>query len=189
MRVVGVDPGTVHLGLCVIETGPTPAEDDIALWTSHAFARTGTTLTCAAIIADLDDIFSKTARVDRAVIERQPLKNPAMKRMESLLEMYFASRGVDVTVLDARRKLIFAASSPHWTAQATDSYGKRKRASIDVVAKFLEGSAHIDDSFKQAFFSAKKRDDLADSLLTARAFVHAPPPPTKAVLAASSKAE
>lgn len=166
VQILGIDPGLKNLGLCLLRPGNVPAEDQIVFWKSCEVSSNA-----AALVHDLDRIL-KDMRMTQIVIEKQPPKNPSMKRLENFLEMYFAVRMVPVSVTHARNKLAFASTTPYWGKNSTLTYAARKKAAIDVVGKYLAASDIIAEDHKRAFAESKKRDDLADALLTAQSFVH-----------------
>jgi hypothetical protein len=87
-----------------------------------------------------------------------------------------------VTVQDAKHKLAYAASTPWWPQAVADTgndwtYALRKKLSVLTTRAFLEaaadGRAAADNrAFAATFASARKKDDLADSLLQAMAYCH-----------------
>lgn len=162
MLVLGIDVGTKNLGMCVVRTGTDFPR--ILHW--GVVCLKGPTPQC--ITEALHNV--PLVSVDRCVIERQPVKNPTMCRMQHYLEMYWTTRNVDVTVQDARAKLTYAMGTTWWRAENdVSTYYQRKRSAVDVVGAFLRDTEQ-DDPTRDIFHSAKKKDDLADSLLHALAY-------------------
>ena len=175
MRILSVDPGRKNLGMCVLDIDETERNgtmDTILFWN---LAETPTEV--GGLRSTLDTLLCDVA-YDEVVIERQPPKNPAMKRFEHLFEMYFAMHDKPVYVIDSRHKLTFAAKTPFWTGgdvtggKGSWSYIKRKKISVGIVTKFLEATKQRNEHFHSMFGRAQKKDDFSDSLLQAQAFAH-----------------
>lgn len=173
MRVLSVDPGRKNLGLCVLAADladPTGAHDLIEYWTVREAPADAHGLKRA-----LTDMLDGVA-YDEVVIERQPPRNPSMKRLEHLFEMYFAMLNKPVRVFDARNKLAFAMRTPHWATAGRgvvwSNYGHRKKLAVTIVAAFLEASGAHNTAFQSMFKTAKKKDDFSDALLQAQAYAH-----------------
>jgi len=170
-RIVSIDPGRRNLGLCLLEsTDDDPMHDRIVIW-----KLLNTPPDAGGLAACLNEVLDGVP-YDRAVLERQPPKNAAMKRTEHMLEMYFAMRGTPVSILDAKRKLAFALKTPLWNgAQNKESwsYIQRKKLAVTIATRFLEMTQQPDESVT-AFRTAPKKDDLADCLLQAQAYAHQP---------------
>ncbi len=166
--VLGIDVGRKNLALCLIEPGAdrSGVEDKIVRWVVLSVDPTPTGL--AKGLQHITDW-----PVSEAAIERQPAKNPTMKRLEHYLEMYFALKGVPATTIDAKHKLTFAAQTPWWPIRSIDSwtYNERKKLSVETVAAMLAATTQ-DPSMNDTFGSSKKKDDLADACLHAMAFAH-----------------
>ena len=161
--ILGIDVGQKHLGVAVWD-GATVRR--WAVWDSPGSRATDlwTCLRDNATPAFMDG-------VTRVVIERQPSKNPTMTRIMHYLEFYF-SRELQVFLQDSKHKLLFASATPWFpdADEATDrewTYRRRKKLAVHTVANFIEAS---DQPLRAAFDVAKKKDDLADALLTAMAF-------------------
>ena len=163
MGVVGVDPGTKHLGLCMIDEQRRIVRWDIV-----------------AISPDPKGVFDGLGKIDfpawvdtsHVVIERQPSKNPRAVRIQHYIEMYAASHGGNVYCIDPKHKLSCAASSPWWPTRTITSwtYSQRKKLSVETVEKFLTDTDQ-DPAFVYFFKTSKKKDDLADALLHCLAFL------------------
>jgi hypothetical protein len=161
--ILGIDVGQKHLGVAVWD-GTTVRH--WAVWDSPG-SQAADLWTCLrehATPAFLDG-------VTHVVIERQPSKNPTMTRIMHYLEFYFA-RDRTVSLQDPKHKLIFAATTP-WFPDAEEAtarqwtYHRRKKLAVLTAAQFLEAT---DQPLRAVFDAAKKKDDLADALLTAMAY-------------------
>jgi hypothetical protein len=165
-RVLSIDPGTKHLSLCILERG-----GRIAYWnTLELGGQTGRA-------QDVIDALRQTPgeiSYDTVLIERQPPRNIRMKKMESMLEMYFVMSGKAVSVVDSKRKLRYASETPYWQnlGDISTTYTLRKKQAVATVEAFLGqtniSSSHDSESLTK-FYAAKKKDDFADCLLQAQA--------------------
>lgn len=168
MFVIGIDVGTKHLALCKI------SDDDgnwsIVRWKIVCSAGSTANEIYAALNADADDIFDDTNGDGIVVIERQPLKNPTMTRIQHYLEMYCAVRGLEYVLQDAKIKLMYAATTTWWPRDfASDgewTYSRRKKLAERTTLAFVEDTG---SSFRDFYTSCKKKDDYADSFLHAMA--------------------
>ena len=175
MRVLSIDPGRKNLGLCVLEVDTqtrTGVNDTVAFW---KVCETPTDI--AGVIHVLETVLYGV-EYDETVIERQPPKNPTMKRFEHIFEMYFALQRKPVYVIDSKHKLTFASKTPFWTGSTIEpgkgswNYFKRKKISVSTVAKFLDATKDRHPDYHTLFVKSQKKDDLSDSLLQAQAFAH-----------------
>lgn len=176
MKVLSVDPGRKNLALCVLETRdaqPNGTEDTILFWLLVE------TPTQASGLRHALDTALGSVEYDQVVIERQPPRNPGMKRFEHLFEMYFTMQEKPVHIIDARKKLVFASSTPFCKdvvikerGKMTLSYSRRKCLSVATVSEFLKHTESRHRFYKLQFDQAKKKDDYADALLQAQAYAH-----------------
>lgn len=178
MAILSLDVGRRNLGVCLLDD-----DGRILRWTTLDFP----SLAAGDVVATLNRMDNS---FDLVLVERQPSRNPSMKRLEAFLEMYFAKDGKVVRLVDPRRKLDFAAQSPYWDADAAGgpwTYHRRKKLAVAAAAKFLD--AHPQDpEVERAFRDAPKKDDLADSLLQALAFSSSPAPRGAAAAACAATA-
>jgi hypothetical protein len=165
MSVIALDPGTKNLGACMIDSS-----GKIIRWE------------CLNIDPSAKGIFDGLEKINFAewiaessdvVIERQPSKNPRAVRIQYFLEMYAASRGGRMYTIDPKHKLGWANATEWWpTRDITSwSYGERKKLSVETAVNYLKGTEQ-DSSIVDFFEKSKKKDDLADALLHALAFLH-----------------
>jgi hypothetical protein len=165
MSVIGIDPGTKNLALCMIDEN-----DKILRWE------------VISISPDPKGVFDGLEKIDfgtwvaessDVVVERQPSKNPRAVRIQHFLEMFAASRGGRMYAIDPKHKLSYASTTGWWPKRdiTSWSYGERKKLSVETVACFLK-TTEQDSSFVEFFETSKKKDDLADALLHCLAFAH-----------------
>lgn len=162
MYILSIDPGRNNLGVCVLNVDTheaSGANDTIVLWTVRHVDTDPLRLR-----ENLDSILHGV-EYDKVVIERQPPRNTMTKRIEHMLEMYFAMIGKPVSLLDARAKFVFAQNATPRT------YGHRKKLSIELASRFLEDTKSRHDTFCTLFADAAKKDDYADCLIQAQAFL------------------
>lgn len=167
--IVSIDVGRKNLAVCALDAGGCRSgrDDVIRHWTVTSCEPTPAGL--ASALRDLPWCLT----CSEAVVERQPPKNATMSRLQHYIEMYFAMHDKPITVLDAKHKLAFAASTEWWPAdQATSwTYHARKKLAVGTVTSFLKGTPQSTE-FREVFGGSKKKDDLADCLLQAQAFAH-----------------
>lgn len=172
-RAIGIDVGTKHLAICRVAVREGDGTDDLALCSIEHWAVLDEVAGCtaAAVLVVLERGLEVSPGID-VVIERQPIKNPTMSKMQHYIEMYCASHGGIVHVQDSKKKLTYAAQTPWWPADAPDkpSYAARKKLAIAATTGFLAAQS-VESDKKQMFALSKKKDDLADSFLHAMAFL------------------
>lgn len=173
MRVLSIDVGTRNLGVCVLESGENPhgAQDRIHHW---RVLQLPFPFTAADVAEALRESLETGGSVDVAVVERQPGKSLLMQRIQHYCEMLCVTRGLQVAVMEARNKLVFAANTPWWPPGISANkwtYRERKTAAVTTTRGFLEATEQ-DESVKTLFQRSTKRDDLADSALQAMAYAH-----------------
>ena len=147
--ILAVDPGIRNLACCIVGHGREIVRwETVDLCPSKARPTIADVVVGACAFAD-----SLPAGIAEARIEQQPNQNQKMKCLSHVLQALFLARRIEqVRIVPAR---VYK--------QAGGTYASRKRAAVDRAAELLgtlTGST-------AAFTDAKKRDDLADSLLLA----------------------
>lgn len=173
MRVLSIDVGTRNLGACALESGEDPlgAQDRIRHW---RVLQLPFPFTAADVAETLRECLDAWGPFDAAVVERQPGKSLLMQRIQHYCEMLCVTRGLRLSVMDARNKLVFAANTPWWPPGMSANkwtYRERKTAAVTTARGFVEGTDQ-DEAIKTLFQRSTKRDDLADSALQAMAYAH-----------------
>ena len=162
--VLGIDVGQKNLGVCIIDDASIIRQwavwDSAGSWAKDVYA---------CLSRDATDAFLEG--VSHVVIERQPSKNPTMVRISHYLEFFFVSKGFEVSFQDPKHKLLYAASTEWFPADSTDkewTYWHRKQLAVRTTAAFVMAT---NQPLRAVFESSKKKDDLADSLWHAMAFM------------------
>jgi hypothetical protein len=165
MRVLSVDVGRKNLALCAYDADT----DKILAWTVRSM--TGTDVmtvkgTLDALCLEEEKMFP----VDAVLIERQPARNPSMRRMEGVIAMYFTMRDVPVTIVSSTEKLKHAQTTSYWPSDGkTTSYYARKKTAILTVTEYLKETDQC-DAVLAVFDEHAKKDDLSDAFLQALAW-------------------
>jgi Poxvirus A22 protein len=164
MRVLSVDVGRRNMA-CAIVDGSTLA-------VTHAKQGAVANDSCAAVV----DFFADLPAHDAVVMERQPGPNVRMCRLQHYVEMMYYMRGVPLTVFDPRKRLEFAFGSRWWPAKTPfpKTYYTRKQAAVGTCREFLAATGQT----VTAFDAAAKKDDLADAVVQALAFLAAAAAPS-----------
>lgn len=102
--------------------------------------------------------------VTKVVIERQPDRNKKMKAVEHFLHGFFAGSGKEVIIFDAKHKI------PDVVGPGRKQYTKRKNTSIERARNFI-AEHEFNSSWMEEFQGHKKKDDLADTVMQALAFL------------------
>jgi len=160
--IIGIDPGTKNLALCMID-GQTIVQWDVIniMPDPNGIADGLTKINFADWVKESTDV----------VIERQPTKNPRAVRIQHYIEMFCAMNGGRVYCIDPKHKLSYASSTSYWPDRdiLNWSYNERKKLSVETTANFLKNTEQ-DEKFVTMFEKSKKKDDLADALLHCLAF-------------------
>jgi len=160
--IIGVDPGTRNLALCMIDGQKIVQWDVINIMPDpNGIADGLTKINFAVWVKESTDV----------VIERQPTKNPRAVRIQHYIEMFCAMNGGRVYCIDPKHKLSYASSTSYWPERdiLNWSYNERKKLSVETTANFLKNTEQ-DEKFVTMFEKSKKKDDLADALLHCLAF-------------------
>lgn len=156
-RILGIDPGKHHTGVCVFDGD----SKRIMSWGTYAIDDT-TIDTC---IESCRSMFGDSLGNDppsSIVIERQPPKNGAMCRISYYLHMYLALTypGVSIRMVPPTRRIKYVREAR--SDLLFDTYAQRKKSSIAYVASWLKSTG---SDWITWFESQKKQDDCAESFL------------------------
>ena len=162
--IIGIDPGTLNLALCQIDD-----DKKIKNWAVISIKSDAQGIYKGLKDIHFDDWFFENEIV---AIERQPSKNPRAVRIQHYIEFFCASNGANVYCIDPKHKLSYASSSAWWPSRDISNwnYNTRKKLAVETVTAFLEDTEQ-DPEFVEMFQKSKKKDDLADALLHALAYM------------------
>jgi len=162
--IIGIDPGTKNLALCQIDD-----EKKIKNWAVISIHPDAQGIYKGLKDINFDDWFFENEIV---AIEKQPSKNPRAVRIQHYIEFFCASNGGNVYCIDPKHKLSYASSTPWWPSRDINAwtYNERKKLSVETVTSFLEDTEQ-NPEFVEMFQKSKKKDDLADALLHALAYM------------------
>lgn len=161
-KVLSIDVGVRHLGLCFIE-----APNTILRW--KEIEVTGKPVDSSLVASALTQALAGWERPDMVVIERQPGKSVVMSRVQNFCEMYAYCRlSEKVSLMEPKTKLVWASKTAWWPNNISLdkkkwTYRERKTAAILCATSFLQHTQQLE--WLHMFRGAPKRDDLADALL------------------------
>jgi hypothetical protein len=157
--ILSIDCGIKNLALCLID----PVNKKIHNWEVSGVPPMHAAGVFPCLVKHLNErpwILTS----DTVIIEKQPDKNRSIKAVENLLHTYFLVHKKDVVIFDARHKI------PDVVGAGKEKYNQRKKVSIERARKFLDASA-INKNWIPVFDKSKKKDDLADTVMQAIAFI------------------
>lgn len=162
--VLGIDVGSVYLGICVLHNGVIQYLDSLTLTSKK---RPSVEELGYSLYKYLDDVMSRY-ELDRVSIENQPytLKNPTVKTVQTLIHSYFIlyKHRNQCTIPEIDR--ITPASK--MKGMKGGAYKDNKRNSIELVYSMIEGEdIKIAEYPYERFKNAAKRDDMSDAVLIA----------------------
>jgi hypothetical protein len=170
-KILSIDVGCKNLALCLLQPGRDVhgSDDVIEHWRVLKIPSEP-----GGIVQTLESEGVLQLPWADVVVEQQPGRlNLGMKKIQHYIEMFFAAHGRPVYVYDARHKLTYAAASPYWPGIDTVwTYASRKKAAVNTAIAFLTATESANSAAKMIFDNARKKDDLADSLLQGMAFAH-----------------
>jgi hypothetical protein len=159
--VISVDPGIRHFALTVYD----PVSRRVRVWELFD-ARAPSAGTSAAIVCDvLQQHLPSMSGCSVVVVERQPGRdNRPTTLVEGAVAGFFHAQGLQVLHKDTRFK---------WTAMPDHDYGQlrpaeRKRITVAAARTWLDANPQLPELMFR-FDAARKKDDLADSLVQALA--------------------
>lgn len=164
MSILSFDVGMKNLAYCIVDTNGT-IED----WNVEDLNNSKTSTVCENVIHHLDK-HSKFQSCDTVLIEKQPSKNNQMRLIESMLHAYFIIKGKTNPESSIQKVIIYSAKNKlgNSTFKGQSNYGERKKLSIARCEYYLKETKQSQLEYFQSF---KKKDDLADCLLQALAYL------------------
>jgi hypothetical protein len=163
MKVLSIDVGIKNLALCTFDS----ASSSIQQWDVVCLGSARCDL--AVAVKRVMDEQAALASWDRVVIEQQPGRNKRMKSVEHFLHMYCVCRGLPVTVFHAREKL--AGTGVEHRGRSGQQYRARKKASVLLCRQWLEANPDNEAWLRMFDKRGTKKDDYADALNQALAFL------------------
>lgn len=161
--LLSIDCGIKNLALCLID----PSNKKIHNWEVSGVPPMHAAGVFPCLVKHLNDrpwiLNSNTV-----LIEKQPDKNRSIKAVENLLHTYFLVHNKDVIIYDAKHKI------PDVVGAGKEMYIKRKKASIERARKFIQNSIE-NKEWIPVFENSKKKDDLADTVMQALAYLNRTP--------------
>jgi len=163
--IVGIDIGVKNCGVCAWN----PTTQTIAFWEVWTLPGTRAPEVIRALETNTPSLLALSPST--IIIEHQPIKNPTMVRLMHYLECYFTMKGYTVHFQDSKNKLLYASTMTSFPQDSTDrewTYRYRKQLAVRTVEGFLGATGQ---TLATVFHTSKKKDDLADALLHAMAYV------------------
>jgi hypothetical protein len=157
--LLSIDCGIKNLALCLID----PTNKKIHNWEVSGIPPMHSAGVFPCLVNHLNErpwiLNSKIV-----VIEKQPDRNRSIKAVENLLHTYFLVHKKEVVIYDARHKI------PDVVGAGKEKYKQRKKAAVDRARKFIQ-SSQLNSEWLPLFEKSKKKDDLADTVMQAIAFI------------------
>lgn len=161
--LLSIDCGIKNLAMCLID----PSNKKIHRWEVSGVPPMHAAGVFPCLVAHLDErpwVLNSTT----VVIEKQPDKNRSIKAVENLLHTYFLVHKKEVIIYDARFKI------PDVAGPGKQMYLKRKKAAVERARKFIELTP-VNHEWIPMFDKSKKKDDLADTVMQALAYIDRTP--------------
>ena len=102
---------------------------------------------------------------DIVLIEKQPPTNRVMGTVQNFLHAYFVIHNKETIIYDARHKV------PDVCGAGKAMYNKRKKVAIERTHEHLKTET-INAEWLEMFEKSKKKDDLADTFLQGKSYIH-----------------
>lgn len=165
MSILSFDVGIKNLAFCILK------ENKIQQWDVSELKYSTNQSLCEAIVSHCD-AWPQMLDCETVLIEKQPSRNNKMRIIEALLNAYFVIKGSKNSESQVKKVLVYSAKYKLGsnTAKGKSNYTERKKLSIERCKKFLELTSDENSAFTKIFYSSRKKDDLADTLLQALAY-------------------
>lgn len=158
--ILSIDVGIKNLAICLLDSTTIHKWQIINLNYGTDF--------CTAIIHAFDELLPILQNAT-VVIERQMTRK--MTNIQCYLEMYFRLKGYSVIIYSPKYKL--QGTGQENSGKGKTLYNARKKASISLCQDWLIQYPQEEDIMSQ-WKTAKKRDDLGDTLAMAIAYLANP---------------
>ena len=191
-RIISFDIGVKNLAVCLLEKPIESENPSIIYWDVIVLSeekKPNLDSIAESLFTKLDDLIEKYGLPDIVLIENQPaLRNPTMKSVQICVYSYYMlakhrndTQKPEVMFISATEKLKVVLpkkptenGSTEVVAEAVKpktkmSYAVRKKQSIQMALQLLETLGDVESLEKMK--SHKKKDDMADSLLQAIAWI------------------
>tara|TARA_B100001094_G_scaffold137877_1_gene133523 strand:+ start:787 stop:1530 length:744 start_codon:yes stop_codon:yes gene_type:complete len=172
MYILSFDVGIKNLAFCVFDS----KTKKICRWENISLDPQKGEDMCLCVVRNMDNYEELLNFIDKVVIEKQPSRNNKMRVIEALLQSYFVIKGLaslestisKVSIYSAKHKL---GNIP--SLRGKSNYAERKKLSVQRCKSYIE-SSNQPFEMKNKFEKSKKKDDLADTLLQALAYIGDP---------------
>ena len=105
-------------------------------------------------------------QADIVLIEKQPPKNRVMGTVQNFLHAYFVINHKETIIYDARHKV------PDVCGPGKAMYAKRKKVAIERTHEHLKTPQGVNAKWLEMFEGSRKKDDLADTFLQGKSYIH-----------------
>ena len=179
MRILSWDVGQKNLAVCLFD------DDNIIDWrvidlttNIKSKLKTKDLTELSQILLEILSKEPKWLETDIILIENQPTKNPIMKTIQMIIFTYYQFKKFqkeflgDVKLFNPRIKLSKQTDCPsleelNYKRTNKDDYSHRKKLSIAMTKYYLTKN---ESNWIEVWKSSKKKDDLSDCYLQARAY-------------------
>lgn len=183
--VLSIDPGTRHCAVCVLDVGDDcfGRDDRLIVWyvTDIGGSTVPQVLTAMRGVLGCLAAGGGGSLPSIVVLEKQVGSNHTMCRIEHAIHAFFVTMGIEVVLVDPKRKYAYLEKSGLYTGgfpsgRVGDKLSPfhRKRITALAIEEWIKSSKapDLEGSLLEFYRSNKKRDDLADAVLQALEHCH-----------------